>query len=106
MTTFQCLVTCIPCHLMYAVTYSSVYSLYNIGLALCRIPTGGMFVWVDILGVTDSVPIVQRLHERGLIVVAGKFFRADQRPSNGIRVSVSSEPEHRMDKVSGNFPDP
>ncbi|XP_046566997.1 kynurenine/alpha-aminoadipate aminotransferase, mitochondrial-like isoform X1 [Haliotis rubra] len=69
------------------------------GLAEWSPPDGGMFMWIKLLGVKSSEPVVQRVIEKGAVLVNGFHFLAQPRETPYIRVSFSYASEKDMNKA-------
>ncbi|XP_071116958.1 kynurenine/alpha-aminoadipate aminotransferase, mitochondrial-like [Haliotis cracherodii] len=69
------------------------------GLAEWSPPAGGMFIWMKLLGVKSSQPVVQRVIEKGAVLMAGYHFLPEPRETPYIRVSFSYASEDDMNKA-------
>jgi DNA-binding transcriptional MocR family regulator len=69
------------------------------GLAEWNSPTGGMFLWMRVLGVKDSAAIVDKALDRKLILVSGTFFTPTNEISAYIRISFASVTQEQCDEV-------
>ncbi|XP_069126969.1 kynurenine/alpha-aminoadipate aminotransferase, mitochondrial-like [Argopecten irradians] len=58
------------------------------GLAEWTKPTGGMFIWIKILGIKDSSDVVAKVYQKGVVFITGSVFHIDSSaPSPFIRLS-------------------
>ncbi|XP_033739205.1 kynurenine/alpha-aminoadipate aminotransferase, mitochondrial-like [Pecten maximus] len=70
------------------------------GLAEWAEPTGGMFIWIKILGITNTSDLVTKAYLKDALFVAGKVFQIDSSaPSQYIRASYAFATHEEMDKA-------
>ncbi|XP_021378077.1 kynurenine/alpha-aminoadipate aminotransferase, mitochondrial-like isoform X2 [Mizuhopecten yessoensis] len=70
------------------------------GLAEWTEPTGGMFIWIKILGITNTTDLVFKAYLKDVLFVGGNVFHVDRSaPSEYIRVSFSLATCENMDKA-------
>lgn len=70
------------------------------GLARWEAPRGGMFLWIELLGVGDSLELLDEMEAEKVVVCPGAYFHhagvsAESR-SPYVRVSFSSAPEESL----------
>lgn len=68
------------------------------GLAEWTTPSGGMFLWLRVLGLNDSQAVCQRALNRHLIVVCGTHFQPGSEIGTNIRISYGSTNEKECDE--------
>lgn len=61
-------------------------------------PTGGFFIWVELPDGIDADEILPEAAEEGVTYLAGSHFYADDRASNGLRLSFSYASFEEMDR--------
>lgn len=57
------------------------------------IPQGGMFLWATIDGVSDTKELFAAASRRDVVFVPGEFFYADEKRTDGMRLSFSNTNE-------------
>ncbi|XP_059157783.1 kynurenine/alpha-aminoadipate aminotransferase, mitochondrial-like [Physella acuta] len=67
------------------------------GVATWNFPSGGMFFWVRIKGVSDTSQLMEEALAEGVAIVAGRLFSPDQAPKPFIRLSFSVAGVEEMD---------
>ncbi|KAK7099851.1 hypothetical protein V1264_022898 [Littorina saxatilis] len=68
------------------------------GLAEWTAPSGGMFLWLRVLGVKDTEVIVHKALQRHVIFVAGTHFTPANQKSACIRISFGTTSEEDCEK--------
>ena len=83
------------CRILYGVSH-----LYP-GLAEWSVPSGGMFLWLRLVGVEDSFSLItEKARAAEVLFVPGKVFMIDESaPSPYVRASYSLVSPEDMDKV-------
>ncbi|XP_070194496.1 kynurenine/alpha-aminoadipate aminotransferase, mitochondrial-like isoform X2 [Littorina saxatilis] len=69
------------------------------GIAEWKVPSGGMFLWLRVLGVKDTEVIVQKALQRHVILVAGTHFTPANQKSGYIRLSFATVTEDDCEKA-------
>ena len=69
------------------------------GLAEWKTPSGGTFLWLQLLGVKDSEAVVEKALTRGLVVDAGIHFTPANQNSPYIRVNFATVTEVECEEV-------
>jgi len=71
------------------------------GLVEYNIPTAGMFVWMNLLGITDTKALIsEKAVEKKVLLVPGVAFSTDPNtPSSYVRASFSTATEEQMDEA-------
>ncbi|XP_041357074.1 kynurenine/alpha-aminoadipate aminotransferase, mitochondrial-like [Gigantopelta aegis] len=59
------------------------------GLAEWRVPHGGIFLWLRMLGSSNSTEVIRKAHEKGATFTDGAFFMKEGKPCEYIRMSYS-----------------
>ncbi|XP_076462801.1 kynurenine/alpha-aminoadipate aminotransferase, mitochondrial-like [Babylonia areolata] len=72
---------------------------YLTGLAEWDPPGGGLFVWMKVLGVSDSEIVIDRLLKEHVVMVGGAGFTPSNEKNAYIRVSVTMVTEEECDKL-------
>ncbi|XP_059157785.1 kynurenine/alpha-aminoadipate aminotransferase, mitochondrial-like [Physella acuta] len=67
-------------------------------VATWNFPSGGMFFWVRIKGVSDTSQLMEEALAEGVAIVAGRLFSPDQAPKPFIRLSFSVAGVEEMDR--------
>ncbi|XP_059157784.1 uncharacterized protein LOC131942089 [Physella acuta] len=73
---------------------------YMADVATWNFPSGGMFFWVRIKGVSDTSQLMEEALAEGVAIVAGRLFSPDQAPKPFIRLSFSVAGVEEMDKIN------
>ncbi|XP_066974454.1 kynurenine/alpha-aminoadipate aminotransferase, mitochondrial-like isoform X2 [Macrobrachium rosenbergii] len=70
------------------------------GLCQWDVPAGGMFFWMKVVGVTDTLKLTKKLSKtKQVIVIPGTgFLPHDNQPSPYIRISFSMTTQQEMDE--------
>jgi len=77
---------------------------YLKGLCEWDIPTGGMFVWLKVLGVTDTEELIKlRAFKAGVLLLPGRAFSPNDEPSPYVRASFSIATEDQIDLALKRF---
>jgi kynurenine/2-aminoadipate aminotransferase len=72
---------------------------YLKGKAEWTVPVAGMFVWIRLIGVTDSFKLIsEKAVEAGVLLVPGKEFYPNPQISSYVRASFSYSSEEDMEK--------
>ena len=69
------------------------------GLADWNEPSGGMFLWLRVLGVKDSEVVTQKVLERCVVLVSGAAFTPNNQKSPYLRLSYTTISEEDSEKV-------
>ena len=78
------------------------FIFYILGLATWHTPTGGMFLWMEFIGLENSFQLVMDhlLKRKVLLVAGGAFNLSENKPTPYVRVSYSRASLEDMEKVS------
>ncbi|XP_076463016.1 kynurenine/alpha-aminoadipate aminotransferase, mitochondrial-like [Babylonia areolata] len=69
------------------------------GLAEWDPPGGGLFVWMKVLGVSDSEIVIDRLLKEHVVMVGGACFTPSNEKNAHMRISVAMVTEEECDKA-------
>lgn len=80
-------------------------SLLISGLAEWNVPQGGMFAWVKVTAIDNTMDLVlNKCVPKGIFVLPGNYFFCDHsRPNNYLRLSYSYATNEDIDKVNSNL---
>ena len=63
--------------------------LEAIGLGPADDDTHGLFAWLDVPGVADTIPLAEAAAKRAMLLAPGAMFRPDMAPSSKLRFNVA-----------------
>ena len=63
--------------------------LEAIGLGPADDDTHGLFAWLDVPGVADTIPLAEAAAKRAMLLAPGAMFRPDMAPSTKLRFNVA-----------------
>eukprot|EP01111_Echinosteliopsis_oligospora_P020028 TRINITY_DN9987_c0_g1_i1.p1 TRINITY_DN9987_c0_g1~~TRINITY_DN9987_c0_g1_i1.p1 ORF type:complete len:422 (-),score=106.45 TRINITY_DN9987_c0_g1_i1:25-1290(-) len=70
------------------------------GLAVWNVPVAGMFLWIKLLGVSDTrALILEKAVEAKVLLLPGQFFMPDNSASPYVRASFSTATPEQMDEA-------
>jgi len=82
-------------------TYGTLKLLEKSGLKIYAEPKGGMFVWAQVPGVSDSVPLATQAAQAGVMLAPGNVFRPQMQASPWLRFNVAYALDPRLERFLG-----
>jgi len=79
-------------------TFLASAQKYLTGLCEWNIPAAGMFVWLKVIGETDTEELIKKkAFKAGVLMLPGRVFSPNDEPSPYVRASFSTATEEQID---------
>lgn len=75
--------------------------LEKMGMKVYAEPKGGMFVWAEAPGISDSVHLASQATQSGIMLAPGNIFRPQMQPSPWLRFSVAYTLDPKLERFLG-----
>ena len=82
-------------------TYRTSKLLEKSGMKVYAEPKGGMFIWAQVPGMSDAVPLATRAAQAGVMLAPGNVFRPQMQASPWMRFNVAYALDPRLERFLG-----